>query len=105
MKLTNTKQKRIRIVHRSAVLVGDCCGKTSLCAAVPWAKTQQHTVFEHKILNINLTVDQHVELRVYDTSHSLEYDIVRPMIYYEAQVILLCFAVDNLPSFQNIETK
>ncbi|CAO3586398.1 unnamed protein product [Absidia cylindrospora] len=44
-----------------------------------------------------------VELALWDTAGQEEYDRLRPLSYPEANVILICFAIDQPASFTNVQ--
>lgn len=46
-----------------------------------------------------------VELSLWDTAGQEEYDRLRPLSYPDTDVILLCFAIDEVASFHNIWDK
>ena len=49
------------------------------------------------------TFGRRVELTLWDTAGQEEYAGLRPISYSESHVILVCFAVDGLASFHNIQ--
>ncbi|KAJ3104924.1 GTP-binding protein Rho1 [Physocladia obscura] len=79
--------------RKKLVVVGDgACGKT-----VP-------TVFANYVAD--LTVDgQPVQLSLWDTAGQEDYDRLRPLSYPETNVLLVCFAVDNPDSLENVKEK
>ncbi|KAG0241506.1 GTP-binding protein Rho1 [Actinomortierella wolfii] len=46
-----------------------------------------------------------VELSLWDTAGQEDYDRLRPLSYPESDVVLMCFAVNNRPSLDNITEK
>ncbi|XP_037271527.2 ras-like GTP-binding protein rhoA [Rhipicephalus microplus] len=46
-----------------------------------------------------------VHLSLWDTPGSSSYDTLRPLVYREADVVLICFALDNRASLVNVEQK
>ncbi|KAL1484907.1 hypothetical protein MTO96_032301 [Rhipicephalus appendiculatus] len=46
-----------------------------------------------------------VHLSLWDTPGSSSYDTLRPLVYPEADVVLICFALDNRASLVNVEQK
>ncbi|KAG8801557.1 Rho GTPase, partial [Serendipita sp. 399] len=62
------------------------------------------TVFENYVHELH--VDDHwIELSLWDTAGQEEFDRLRSLSYAETHVIMLCFAVDNPTSLENVETK
>lgn len=52
-----------------------------------------------------LTFELQVELALWDTSGKREYDRLRLLSYPNADVILLCYSIDNTESLANISEK
>lgn len=46
-----------------------------------------------------------VELALWDTAGQEDYDRLRPLSYFETDVVVICFAVDNMNSYQNVRDK
>ncbi len=96
-------------VHeQKLVIVGDGgCGKTSLLMVYTRGSFPEEyvpTVFEN--YTAELTLDKkRVELALWDTAGQEDYDRLRPLSYPDTDVIVLCFAVDNRKSFDNIQDK
>ncbi|KAI7886246.1 hypothetical protein K492DRAFT_203340 [Lichtheimia hyalospora FSU 10163] len=98
-----------RVLRKKIVIIGDgACGKTSLLIVYQKGKFPEHylpTVFENYITRIELSNSKSVELALWDTAGQEDYDRLRPLSYYETDVVLICFAVDNPISFQNVRDK
>lgn len=62
------------------------------------------TIFENYVTE-PLIDGEHVQLALWDTAGQEDYDRLRPLSYPEAHVILICFALDSLESFENVEEK
>jgi hypothetical protein len=62
------------------------------------------TVFENYLADVEVD-GKHVELALWDTAGSEDYDRLRPLSYPDSHVILICFAVDNPDSLDNIQEK
>ena len=106
-------------VRLKLVLVGDgYCGKTSLQVAFrkdefesdlaedeAFDPTYRPTIFEAYETEIQLEKDLMIELHIWDTPGQEDYERLRPLSYPNADVILLCFAVDSPDSLDNIEDK
>lgn len=115
-------------LRKKIVIVGDgACGKTSLLIVYQNGKfpevrintqkqkegtTKQNeyiqkylpTVFENYISRVDLD-NKSVELALWDTAGQEDYDRLRPLSYFETDVVIICFAVDNKNSFQNVRDK
>ena len=53
-----------------------------------------------------LTVDgTKVELALWDTAGQEDYAHIRPLSYTDANVILVCFSVENMDSYENVSAK
>jgi Ras family protein A len=46
-----------------------------------------------------------VELALWDTAGQEDYDRLRPLSYFETDAVVICYAVDNVNSFQNVRDK
>jgi len=95
-------------VRKKLVVVGDGeCGKT--CLLIVFSKDEfptvyVPTVFETYVADIEVDAVS-VELALWDTAGQEDYDRLRPLSYPDTDVILLCFAVDNPDSFENVREK
>lgn len=54
---------------------------------------------------INLDSGKSIELSLWDTAGQEEYDRLRPLCYPETDVILACFAIDQIQSFENVKDR
>ncbi|KCV72302.1 rho family, other, variant [Fonticula alba] len=95
-------------IRRKLVIVGDgACGKT--CLLIMFSKKQfpeiyVPTVFENYVADV--TVDgKRVELALWDTAGQEDYDRLRPLSYPDSHVILVCFAINNPDSLENVQEK
>ena len=114
-------------VRRKLVVVGDgTCGKvtismyqtTTLHSPTPIVQTcllvvfsngtfpEIHvpTVFENYVTDVDID-GKRVELALWDTAGQEEYDRLRPLSYPDTHVILICFALDNPDSLDNVHEK
>eukprot|EP00039_Didymoeca_costata_P028176 m.20243 g.20243 ORF g.20243 m.20243 type:complete len:183 (+) comp6786_c0_seq1:191-739(+) len=95
-------------LERKLVVIGDgACGKTCLLIVKAEGKFPEDyvpTVFENYITKLRVD-DKDYELTLWDTAGQEDYAHIRPLSYEGAQVFLICFAVDNMDSFENIATK
>jgi Ras family protein A len=94
--------------EQKLVIVGDGgCGKTSLLMVYTRGSFPEDyvpTVFENYTAELTLE-KRRVELALWDTAGQEDYDRLRPLSYPDTDVIVLCFAVDNRKSFDNIQDK
>ncbi|KAH6677153.1 Rho GTPase Rho1 [Halenospora varia] len=95
-------------ICRKIVLVGDGpCGRSSLI--IVFAKgifplVCRVTIFENYVADV--TVDgERVELGLWDTCGVEDFDRLRPLSYPDTHVILICFAIDNPDSLDNVQEK
>ncbi|OBZ91178.1 Ras-like GTP-binding protein Rho1 [Choanephora cucurbitarum] len=95
--------------RKKIVIVGDgACGKTSLLIVYQNGQFPERylpTVFENYISRVELDHHKSVELALWDTAGQEDYDRLRPLSYFETDVIMICYAVDNINSFQNVRDK
>lgn len=90
------------------VVVGDGgCGKT--CLLTTYVKREfpsvyVPTIFENYVATLGVPIDPSasVELALWDTAGQEEYDRLRPLSYPGADLFLVCFALDNPVSLQNV---
>ncbi|KZT59395.1 small GTPase-binding protein [Calocera cornea HHB12733] len=61
-------------------------------------------VFESHVSDIEVD-GKHVKLDIWDTVGSEEYDRVRALAYPDADVILICFGIDNPDSLDHVHEK
>ncbi|CAG8485687.1 4908_t:CDS:2 [Diversispora eburnea] len=94
-----------KTLNRKLVVVGDgACGKTSLLNVFTRGRFPQNyepTVFENYVHDIWIE-NKHIEISLWDTA---EFDRLRSLSYADTHVIMLCFAVDNRDSLENVESK
>ncbi|KAJ3287650.1 hypothetical protein HDU79_005533 [Rhizoclosmatium sp. JEL0117] len=85
----------------------DSCGKTCLFTAFvrkQFPSLYIPTVFQGWASEI--TVDgSNVLLALVDTVSNEAYDHVRPLMFQDATIFLVCYSVDNLDSLQNVRSK
>ncbi|CAO3626216.1 unnamed protein product [Mucor hiemalis] len=95
-------------LRKKIVIVGDgACGKTSLLIVYQNGRFPEKylpTVFENYISRVDLD-HKTVELALWDTAGQEDYDRLRPLSYFETDVVVICYAVDNQNSFQNVRDK
>lgn len=89
------------------VVVGDGgCGKT--CLLVSYAQQKfplvyVPTIFENYVSTVRSPQGKLIDLALWDTAGQEEYDRLRPLSYPDADLILICFALNNLVSLQNVK--
>jgi len=97
-----------RSIRKKLVVVGDGeCGKTSLLitfAKDEFPETYDPTVFETYVADIEVD-GRPVELALWDTAGQEDYDRLRPLSYPDTDVVLMCFAINNPDSFDNVLEK
>ena len=95
-------------IKRKLVIVGDgFVGKTCLLTVFSRGEFPEDyvpTVFENSTANIKVD-GREVELRLWDTAGQEGYDRLRPLSYIYADVILMCFSIVSMDSFENILQK
>ena len=94
--------------HVQVLVVGDDgIGKTSLCHALKHGKgvgADQPPVFDNSTILIRQGRSSRALLTLWDSSGQTAYDHLRKMGYRKADVILLCFSVDDPNSLTNLQT-
>ena len=63
------------------------------------------TVFENHVQEFNTNDQVKIQLALWDTASQCDYDGLRPLVYIDADVILIAFAIDSQDSFDNIMEK
>jgi Ras homolog gene family, member A len=61
-------------------------------------------VFENYIVDVEVD-GKHVELALWDTSGQEDYDRLRPLSYPDSHVIIICFAIDDPDTLDNVQEK
>ena len=62
------------------------------------------TTFENYVSDVEVD-GKNVELALWDTAGSEDYDRFRPYSYPDSDVILICFAIDSPDSLDNVQGK
>jgi len=92
-------------VRRKIVVVGDgACGKSSLLQVYEkgsFPTAYEPTIFETGIKDMSVR-GQDVEIALWDTAGQEGLDSLRPLSYPDADVVLICYAVDDPTSFENV---
>ena len=92
---------------KSKLLLGPSSGKTSLLiAATTGAPPLGYIpiVFESYVARVDSSVGR-VALGLWDTAGAPEYDRLRPLSYPMTDVFVICYAVNNPASFENVRDR
>lgn len=93
------------VVTRKVVVVGDGeVGKTSLLlrfVSDVFDERYEATIFDNQAAAV-MVRGQKVMLSLFDTAGQEGYEYLRPCMYPETDVVLICFAVDNSDSLHNV---
>jgi Ras homolog gene family, member A len=105
-------------LRKKLVIVGDgACGKTSLLMYLSNLDrltyrvfkrgqfTEQHipTVFDTYVQDVRLQgSNTTVQFAMWDTAGQEDFDRLRSLCYPDADIILICFSLDNYDSLQNV---
>ncbi|XP_790284.2 rho-related GTP-binding protein RhoA-A [Strongylocentrotus purpuratus] len=91
-------------IRKKLVIVGDgACGKTRLLTVFSKDQYPGQSV-ETYVADIEVDSKQ-VELALVDTAGQEDFDRLRPLLYPDTDVILMCFAINNPDSLENIPEK
>ena len=96
--------------HIKLVVVGDgTVGKTCLCytykqGSFPDNDEHRPTIFDNSFIDLRLD-GRRLNLNVWDTAGQEEFERLRPLMYPGTDVFLLCYAINNVASFNNIMIK
>jgi len=91
--------------RKKLVVVGDgATGKT--CMLIRFAEdkfTEEYipTIFENRAVKINVDGNE-LELTLWDTAGQEAYEVIRPLAYKDADVVLICYATDSPESLRNV---
>lgn len=100
------KTNKMADSHLKIVVVGDgAVGKT--CLLISYVQKRfpidyVPTVFENYVTKIRGPRNKIIELALWDTAGQEEYSRLRPLSYSEVDILLVCYAVDNPTSLQNV---
>jgi len=91
------------------VLIGDAqCGKSSLLRRYTRNKFEEDympTVFDSGSADIVADQNNDIQVNIWDTSGSSEYDHVRPLSFGEVTVFVLCFDITKASTLENVQRK
>ncbi|CAG5145720.1 uncharacterized protein ALTATR162_LOCUS1757 [Alternaria atra] len=93
------------IIRRKVILLGDTlCGKSFLAST--WSEgvvpEEDTPVMNHFIKSTKIK-DRQVELVIWDNTGREGYEIMRRLSYDDAHIVLICFDIGDLDSFENID--
>lgn len=96
--------------HVKIVVVGDgYVGKTSLLMSyvergLPAERGEPlPTIYENHVATLRGPKGKVIELALWDTAGQEEYSRLRPLSYTGADLLMVCYAVDNKQSLDNVE--
>ncbi|CAG5125098.1 unnamed protein product [Candidula unifasciata] len=96
-------------VRSKIVIVGSCaCGKTALIHRYiksTFLETYTPTGFETHNSQYSVSETYKITMSIWDTSGDVGYDKVRPLSYGEADLIIICFAIDKPETMEDVVTK
>ncbi|CAL6006752.1 Rac/Rho-like_protein [Hexamita inflata] len=90
------------------ILVGDqAVGKTTLAALFQTRKyNKNYNPMLDDIMKKTIKHNSHkIQFNLWDCSNTNLYDLVRPYMYHDTDVVLVCYSVDNKISLNNTGTK
>ncbi|XP_066985149.1 ras-related protein ced-10-like [Macrobrachium rosenbergii] len=94
-------EKTIKIV-----VVGDAAvGKTSLVMSYTqntFPTGYAPTIFDNFVANVLIDGEPY-KVNLFDTAGHENFDRIRPLTYPDSDVVLICFSVNNMNSFQNVK--
>jgi len=62
------------------------------------------TIFETYVADVEVD-GKHVELALSDTGGPSDFDRIRPLVYPDSHVILICFSISNPDSLDNVDER
>lgn len=96
-------------VRSKIVVVGSCsCGKTALIHRYVQSKflqTYTPTGFYTYNSQYSLSDTYNIQMSIWDTSGDESYDRVRPLSYKDADLVIICFAIDQAESMEDVLTR
>ena len=96
-------------IRKKIVIVGDCsCGKT--CLYITFARDRFPEEYVLRVFDIYIADDIRVdgttvEAVFWDTVGDEEYDRLRSLSYFDADVFLMCFSIDSPKSLAKVFEK
>eukprot|EP01095_Lingulamoeba_sp_RSL-Kostka_P010284 TRINITY_DN3674_c0_g1_i1.p1 TRINITY_DN3674_c0_g1~~TRINITY_DN3674_c0_g1_i1.p1 ORF type:complete len:184 (-),score=52.10 TRINITY_DN3674_c0_g1_i1:17-568(-) len=94
-------------MENKCVIIGDKnSGKTELLINLFTIETGNNTptVMDNYVFKETVN-EKNVELSIFDTASSKEYDTLRPLCYPGTDIFIICFSLSSITTFKNIETK
>jgi Ras-related C3 botulinum toxin substrate 1 len=95
------------IIKKNVVIIGDgYVGKTSILNSIKQQKFEEQIPNLYDDFEYTQTIgDKQFKVKFIDTAGQEEFAMIRAFSYKDADLFLLCFAVDDRVSFENMETK
>jgi Ras-related C3 botulinum toxin substrate 1 len=62
-------------------------------------------MFQNYDANVMLNEHQYLHLSIWDTSGNEEFDKLRPLVYPDTDIFLVCYSTVDLSSFENVVNK
>lgn len=89
-------------------MVGDGdTGKSALVSTFAFGKfpdTYIPTVFENYLTSMEINGSR-IALSLLDTAGQEDYDRLRAVMYPDTDCLIVCFSIDNIMTFENVETR
>uniref|UniRef100_A0A2C9LHN7 Uncharacterized protein n=1 Tax=Biomphalaria glabrata TaxID=6526 RepID=A0A2C9LHN7_BIOGL len=99
----------IKEVRSKIVVVGSCgCGKTALIhryVKSTFLQTYTPTGFDTYTYQYSVSDNYKIHMSIWDTSGDVGYDRVRPLSYSEADLVIICFAIDRPETMDDVVSK
>ncbi|CAG5132345.1 unnamed protein product [Candidula unifasciata] len=96
-------------IRSKIVVVGSCgCGKTALIhryVKYSFLETYTPTGFDTYSTQYCVSDTYKINMSVWDTSGDAGYDRVRPLSYNEADLVIICFAIDKPETMEEIVSR
>ncbi|KAJ3122149.1 GTP-binding protein Rho1, partial [Nowakowskiella sp. JEL0407] len=103
-----TPHERMAEIRKKLVIVGDSCtGKTAVLVRFVYDYLYEEyvsTVFETYVKDVYVE-GKKIELALWDTNGTEQYDRLRPLSYSDAHLIIITFAIDGPDSLENVTEK
>ncbi|KAJ3081092.1 hypothetical protein HK102_002588 [Quaeritorhiza haematococci] len=98
-----SKRRQLKLVVVGDLNVGKTC-LLSVFAEGVFLSEYVPTIFENRVTDLEVDGVQ-IELALWDTAGSEHFDRIRTLSYPDANVVLICFSVDDPATFKSVTTK